>query len=126
MARRFGYLGGKRTDQMLPPALGLPASIYPLKGADPATARKWLARATIKPSTLVLYANNTPQGVGIAQTLAHNLKQIGIDVHVKSFYYSDVAARVATPGGALRPRPERLDPRLHRSGQLLRPTALPW
>ena len=34
MVRPFGYLGGKRTDQMLPPALARPASIYPLGGAD--------------------------------------------------------------------------------------------
>ena len=98
IARKFGYLGGKPTDQMLPPALARPASIYPLKGADPATARKWLARATIKPSTLVLYANNTPQGVAIAQTLVYNLKQIGIDVQVKYFYFSAVVAKVAAPG----------------------------
>ncbi len=98
MARTFGYLGGKRTDQMLPPALARPASIYPLEGADPATARKWLARATIKPTTLVLYANNTPQGVALAQTLVHNLKQIGIDVQVKYFYFNVVAAKIATPG----------------------------
>ena len=98
MARQFGYLGAKRTDQLLPPALARPASIYPLQGADPATARKWLARATIKPSTLVLYANNTPQGVAIAQTLVYNLKQIGIDVQVKYFFLNALVARVATRG----------------------------
>jgi len=98
MARKLGYLGGKPTDQMLPPTLARPASIYPLEGTDPVTARKWLARATIKPSTLVLYANNTPQGVALAQTLVHNLKQIGIDVQVKYFYLTAVAAKVAAPG----------------------------
>jgi ABC-type transport system substrate-binding protein len=98
MASKFGYLGGKPTDQMLPPALARPASIYPRRGADPATARKWLARATIKPSRLVLYANNTAQGVALAQTLVSNLKQIGIDVQVKYFYYSVVGAKIAVPG----------------------------
>ncbi len=39
----YGYLAGKRTDQMLPPALARTASIYPLEGADVGTARKWLA-----------------------------------------------------------------------------------
>ena len=34
LTRAAGYLGGKRTDQLLPPALGRPASIYPLAGAD--------------------------------------------------------------------------------------------
>ena len=98
IARKFGYLGGRRTDQFLPPALARPASIYPLKGADPATARKWLARATIKPSTLILYADNTSQGVAIAQTLVHDLKQIGIDVQVKYFFVTALAAKVATRG----------------------------
>jgi ABC-type oligopeptide transport system substrate-binding subunit len=98
LARELGYLGGKPTDQMLSPALARPASIYPPKGADPATARKWLARATIKPSTLVLYANNTPQGVALAQALVHNLEQIGLDVQVKYFYFNGVAAKVAAPG----------------------------
>ncbi len=45
LARTLGYLAGKRTDQMLPPALARAESIYPLEGAEPATARKWLARA---------------------------------------------------------------------------------
>ena len=98
IARKFGYLGAKRTDQLLPPALAHPASIYPLKGADPATARKWLARATIKPSTLILYADNTSRGVAIAQTLVYNLKQIGIDVQVKYFFVDALAAKVATRG----------------------------
>ena len=98
IARKFGYLGAKRTDQLLPPALARPASIYPLKGADPATARKWLARATIKPTTLVLYADNTSRGVAIAQTLVYNLKQIGIDVQVKYFFVAALAAKVATRG----------------------------
>ncbi len=50
MVRPFGYLGGKRTDQMLPPALARPASIYPLGGADVVAARRWYARARVKPS----------------------------------------------------------------------------
>jgi ABC-type oligopeptide transport system substrate-binding subunit len=98
MARKLGYLGATPTDQMLPPALARPAIIYPLKGADPAAARKWLARATIKPSTLVLYANNTSQFVALAQTLVHDLKQIGIDVQVKYFYFNVVAAKLAARG----------------------------
>ena len=32
MARAFGHLAGKRTDQMLPPALARPESLYPLRG----------------------------------------------------------------------------------------------
>ena len=36
-------------DQLLPPSIGPGAHIYPLRGADPATARKWLARAKLPP-----------------------------------------------------------------------------
>ena len=58
---RLGYLAGKRTDQMLPPELARPASIYPLGGANPATARNWLARARLRPDRLVLYAPTSVQ-----------------------------------------------------------------
>ena len=65
------------------------------------------------------------QGVRQAQILALNLKQIGIDVQVKYFFVTALVARVATRG-------EPLDLALSgwladyaRSGQLLRPTALP-
>ena len=85
LARAFGYLAGRRTDQMLPPALGRPAGIYPLGGADPATARKWLARARLQPEKLVLYTANHAPGVAVAQVLAFNLKQIGIELDVKYF-----------------------------------------
>jgi ABC-type transport system substrate-binding protein len=85
LARGFGYLGATRTDQMLPPLLSGDASVYSLKRADPASARKWLARARYKPSTLVLYTWNNPSGITAAQVFAFNLKQIGIDVEVKYF-----------------------------------------
>ena len=106
MARTFGYLGGKRTDQMLPPALARPASIYPLEGADPATARKWLARANAQAEPRSSSTRTTaPQGVAIAQTLVFNLKQIGIDVEVKYFDFNVLADKVGDPRGAVRPRP---------------------
>ncbi|HET9288479.1 MAG TPA: ABC transporter substrate-binding protein [Gaiella sp.] len=85
MARAFGYLAGRRTDQMLPPALARPARIYPHAGADPTSARTWLRRAALQPRELVLYANNNPTGVAIAQVLAFNLRQIGIDLQIKYF-----------------------------------------
>ena len=76
---------------MLPPALGRDTSIYPLRGADPATARKWYARAKYKPQRLVFYApNNLRFGIEIAQTLQFNLKQIGIELDVR---YYDLATR---------------------------------
>jgi ABC-type oligopeptide transport system substrate-binding subunit len=98
LARAFGYLAGKRTDQMLPPALARSAGIYPLGGADPVTARKWLARAARPPTELVLYADNSPQGVSLAQTIVFNLEQIGIDVQAKFFDINTLGAKTTTPG----------------------------
>jgi oligopeptide transport system substrate-binding protein len=98
MSRPFGYLTGKRTDQLLPPALARPANIYPLRGADPVTARRWLARATLQPRELVVYANNNSTGAAIAQVLAFNLRQIGIEADVRYFDTVTLAAKAETPG----------------------------
>jgi ABC-type oligopeptide transport system substrate-binding subunit len=99
MARAWGYLAGKRSDQMLPPALARPTSIYPLAGADPTTARRWLERAKVRPRQLVLYASSSgPPRVAMAQVLVFNLKQIGIDVEVKYFDTEVLASKAATPG----------------------------
>jgi ABC-type oligopeptide transport system substrate-binding subunit len=98
LARTFGYLAGRRTDQLLPPALARAASIYPLDGADPATARTWLARAKLRPRELVLYTDNSPQGVAVAQIIVFNLEQIGIDVEVKYFDINALGDRIATKG----------------------------
>ena len=98
LARTFGYLAGKRTAQLLPPALANRASIYPLVGADPTTARTWLARAKARPTKLVLYANNEPSGVAQAEVLVFNLKQIGIDLEVKYFDINALDRKAATRG----------------------------
>ena len=45
------------------PRSARPASIYPLEGADPATAQKWLARATFRPTTLVFYTTQRAASV---------------------------------------------------------------
>jgi peptide/nickel transport system substrate-binding protein len=98
LARAFGYLAGRRTDQMLPPALGRTASIYPIRGADPARARRWLARAGFKPTRLVLYTTNRRIGVGVGDVFAFNLKQIGIDVDVRYFDPAALNQRAGTRG----------------------------
>jgi ABC-type transport system substrate-binding protein len=98
LSRAFGYLFGRRTDQMLPPALGRDASIYPLTGADPATALKWLKKARYRPAKLVFYTWTTPFGVAVAQNVAFELKQIGIDVEVKNYEQLTLADRVGTRG----------------------------
>jgi len=98
LTRPFGYLTGKRTDQLLPPALARRASIYPLRGADLVAARRWLARASLRPRELVLYANSGPTGALIAQVLVFNLKQMGIDVDVRYFDTIALQAKTETPG----------------------------
>ena len=98
LARTFGYLGGRRTDQLLPRALGRDESIYPIKGADPAAARKWLARARFKPSRLVLYAWNRGWGFAAAEVFKFDLQQIGIDVDVKYFDPGQISERVGIRG----------------------------
>ena len=45
----FGYLAGRPSDRLLPAALRARANgLYPLRGPDPDTARRWLARAGIQ------------------------------------------------------------------------------
>ena len=98
LARARGYLTGKPTDQILPPPFARPATIYPLSGADPGAARRWLARAAYQPRELVLYAFNLPRTVAMAQVLTLNLKQIGIDVQVKYFDPYALFKKVGAPG----------------------------
>jgi peptide/nickel transport system substrate-binding protein len=98
LVRAYGYLAGRRTDQMLPPALGRDFSAYPLAGADPKTARTWLARAAYRPSRLVLYASSSPSGVAVAQVFAFDLKEIGIDVDVSYFDIGTEFTKAGTRG----------------------------
>jgi ABC-type transport system substrate-binding protein len=76
-------------------------SKYPLKGADPATARKSVAKARIKPRTLVFYISDESIGVLFAQTLQFNLKQIGIDLDVKYYDFEELQRTVSTWGKPL-------------------------
>jgi ABC-type oligopeptide transport system substrate-binding subunit len=99
LARTFGYLGGRSDDQMLPPAIGRDERIYPLGGADRATARRWLARARFEPAKLVLYAFTDSPGVVVAaQVFASSLKQIGIEVEVKYFEQLTQVEKAGTRG----------------------------
>ena len=100
MVRPFGYLGGKRTDQMLPPALARPASIYPLGGADVAHGAALVREGAVQADEArLLHGQHSCCGRGRAQTLAFNLKQIGIDLEVKYFSISTPSSeKAATPG----------------------------
>ena len=87
LVRAFGYLGGERTDQILPPAMGRDATLYPLGGVSErslAKARSLLAKAAFKPRSLVLYSPQGPFRLW-AQIFQFNLKRLGIDVEIKYF-----------------------------------------
>ena len=98
LTRAYPYLVGIRTDQILPAALGRDTSVYPLGGADPATARKWYARAEYKPQRLVYYATNDRFGIALAQVLQFNLKQIGIELELKYYDYPTKYEKIGTRG----------------------------
>ena len=85
LVRAGGYLGGKRTDQILPPAMTKNADIYPIKGANPTAAKKLAAGHTPPGNKLVLYTANRGVRVIRAQVFQFNMKQIGIDVDVTQF-----------------------------------------
>jgi ABC-type oligopeptide transport system substrate-binding subunit len=83
-----GYLAGKRTDQVLPPGLAgfRDASLYPLKGPDLATAKKWLAKSGVKDGQgIEYYTSNRGAAPLAAQILQFNLKQIGLNVNTHLF-----------------------------------------
>ena len=83
-----GYLGGKRTDQILPPGIAgfRDANLYPLKGPDIATAKKWADKAGLKSGTSVqLYTSNTGAAPLQAQVYQFNLSQIGLTVNTHLF-----------------------------------------
>jgi len=98
-------LAGKRTDQILPPAITRPESIYPLGGVTErnlARARALLAKARVKPKKLVLYA---PSGAPLpfpvwAEIFQFNLKRLGIDVEVKYFSPDAMADKAGIRGEA--------------------------
>jgi ABC-type oligopeptide transport system substrate-binding subunit len=98
LVRSAGYLAGKRTDQILPPALARAESIYPLGGPNLVAGRRWYARARLTPTKLVFYTTNAPVSVAQAQVLAFNLKQLGIDLEVKYFDAETLVEKIQTRG----------------------------
>ena len=88
MLAQGGYLAGKRTDQILPPGMAgfRDASLYPLKGPDLTTAKKWASKAGLKQgTTMEYYTSNTGAAPLVAQILQFNLKQLGINVNSHLF-----------------------------------------
>jgi ABC-type oligopeptide transport system substrate-binding subunit len=88
LLQQGGYLAGKRTDQILPPGIAgfRDASLYPLKGPDIATAKKWAAKSGVKDGqTIEFYTSNRGAAPLQAQILQFNLKQIGLNVNTHLF-----------------------------------------
>jgi ABC-type oligopeptide transport system substrate-binding subunit len=101
LARAGGFLSGKPTDQILPPAIGRATTIYPVGGVTQASvsrARALLANA--RPTKLVLYAANGALAVARAQIFQFNLRRIGIDVNIKYFSGTELLRRTSTRGEA--------------------------
>jgi ABC-type transport system substrate-binding protein len=98
LTRARGYLQARPSDGLLPLALSRNRRLYPLRGADPVTARRWLARAQVRPTTLTLYTPNFEWAVAIAQVFVYNLKQLGIEVDMKQFDFQTWLEKLRTPG----------------------------
>jgi len=96
-----GYLGGKPTDQILPPAMESNESIYPLGGVTErrlTKARMLLAKAKFKPKHLVLYAPNFDPAPAQARIFQFNLKRLGIDVAIEYFPADAFYTKIGTRG----------------------------
>jgi len=103
LVRTFGYLGARRTDQLLPAALGRDAEIYSLRGVSKqslAQARALLAKAKYRPGKLVLYTSDCScrPFATHAQIFQFDLRRLGIDVEIKYFPILDFFKRVETRG----------------------------
>jgi ABC-type oligopeptide transport system substrate-binding subunit len=88
MLAQGGYLAGKRTDQILPPGMAgfRDANLYPLKGPDITTAKKWAAKSGVADGTGVeYYTSNRGSAPLVAQIVQFNLKQIGLNVNTHLF-----------------------------------------
>jgi peptide/nickel transport system substrate-binding protein len=98
LARHFGYLAGRRTDQILPPFMpGFhDQRLYPLAGANVVRARQ-LARGHLRDGKAVMYTTATPVGTAIAGVVKFNLAQIGLDVEVRAFSPATFFDRVGRP-----------------------------
>jgi ABC-type transport system substrate-binding protein len=99
LARQWGYLGAKRTDQILPSTMNgyKDHNIYPIKGANP-TRGNQLARGNTRGGKAVFYTFDVAPGPGIAQVVQFNLKQIGVDVEIKTFARTVQHEKMATRG----------------------------
>jgi peptide/nickel transport system substrate-binding protein len=92
-------LSDRLTDQYLPPSLPgfKDADIYPLKRPDLARARA-LARGNLRRGKAILYVNNGPQLLAIAQAARQQLAAIGLDVELRPLPLPALYSRIYRPG----------------------------
>ena len=98
LGRAHSHLSVRRTDRLLPAPLSRSRGLYPIGGADPIIARRWLARAGHRPQTLTLYTANFGFAVPTAHVFVANLKQLGIEVSVKYFDFFTLSTKLNTKG----------------------------
>jgi ABC-type transport system substrate-binding protein len=99
MVRQHGFLGGGRTDQILPP--GMPgfrdANVYSLRGPNNTRANQ-LANGNKRAGKAVMYAFNVSFGPTVAQVVQFNLRQIGLDVEIRQYDRVVQHEKLATRG----------------------------
>jgi peptide/nickel transport system substrate-binding protein len=102
LVRQHGFLGGGRTDQILP--AGMPGfkdhKLYSLEGVNSRTLAKArsLARGQTRSGRATFYAFSSAPSPSIAQVVQYNLQKIGIDVEIKTFDRTVAHEKAATRG----------------------------
>lgn len=100
LLRARGAYAGSRDDQLLSPAFPgyRDLKIYSFKGANPAQAKKFLAKSTTCKNgcKMTLYTGNAGAFATQGQILQYNLAQIGIDLTVQQFSRSVQKAKCGT------------------------------
>jgi len=92
LTRAIGFLPGKVTDRILPPAIPgyRKARVYPRR-ADIRTARKLMGN---RRGSAVLYASDNPFEARVAVVLIRELARINIDVTVRPFRSAEYNRRI--------------------------------
>jgi peptide/nickel transport system substrate-binding protein len=97
MVRLFGFLGAKRSDQILVPGVPgyKPYSLYAFRGANPTVAKK--IDPSLAGKTAVIFHSTSSTAVNSAQIAAFNLSKIGMKTTDKpvpgSIYYKTLGTK---------------------------------
>ena len=96
LVRAIGFLPGKVTQQILPPAMPgyRKVQLYPRRG-DLQTAKRLMRN---RRGTAVLYVSDNPFDNAVAVVLIRELARINIDITVKPFYSAEYNRRIHRRG----------------------------